>query len=329
LKVDRDRSDLVFCTSLGGSNALGLSTVSEQVRRLPPGLGHPVAAVNGDFYNDEADYPGDPRDLQIHDGELISAPTGHSCFWVDPSGRPQMTNVTSRLRAIWANGTSTPFGLNEDRPYDGAVLFTAVSGASTKTSGGLELVLEPATNSAWLPLQPGKRYLARIAAVSTKGDTRLSVDRPVLSLGPRLAARLPKPVVGSSLELVIETIPDLAGVVTAIGGGPGLVRNGTAGKWTGFQMRHPRTAIGWNKDHVFLVEVDGRQGGLSVGMTLEELASYMVQIGCQEALNLDGGGSATFWLRGNVINSPSEGQERPGANALILVQKKESSDVIR
>ena len=35
--------------------------------------------------------------------------------------------------------------------------------------------------------------------------------------------------------------------------------------------RHPRSAVGWNADSYFLVEVDGRQRGLSVGMTLEEL----------------------------------------------------------
>src|SRR5437016_5825154 len=87
-------------------------------------------------------------------------------------------------------------------------------------------------------------------------------------------------------------------------------------------MRHPRTAIGWNTDSIFMVEVDGRQSHLSVGMTLPELATYKIKLGCANAMNLDGGGSATLWVCGNVMNSPSEGQERPGANALVLVQKK-------
>ena len=81
-------------------------------------------------------------------------------------------------------------------------------------------------------------------------------------------------------------------------------------------------AIGWSKEHIFMVEVDGRQGQLSVGMTLAELAAYMIKLGCQQAVNLDGGGSATLWVCGNVMNSPSEGQERPGANSLVLVRKK-------
>ena len=64
-----------------------MSTLSEQIKSLPPELGEPVAAVNGDFYFDSK-YPGDPRDLQIRRGEIISAPAGHACFWIDPSGNP-------------------------------------------------------------------------------------------------------------------------------------------------------------------------------------------------------------------------------------------------
>jgi exopolysaccharide biosynthesis protein len=56
-------------------------------------------------------------------------------------------------------------------------------------------------------------------------------------------------------------------------------------------------------------------------MTFPELAAYMIKLGCEEAINFDGGGSATMWVLGNVMNSPSEGQERPGANALVLVRK--------
>ena len=144
----------------------------------------------------------------------------------------------------------------------------------------------------------------------------------MLSVGPRLASHLPKVEQGAILQIVTETMPDLKGVTTAIGGGPTLVRGGMSMQWGGFQMRHPRTAIGWNKDYIFMVEVDGRQNNLSVGMTFPELAAYMIKLGCEQAMNLDGGGSATLWVCGNVMNSPSEGQERPGANSLVVVQKK-------
>jgi exopolysaccharide biosynthesis protein len=95
---------------------------------------------------------------------------------------------------------------------------------------------------------------------------------------------------------------------------------------SGSQGRAPRTAIGWNKDSIYLVVVDGRQRSLSVGMSLPELADYMAHLGCEEAMNLDGGGSTTFWIYGSVQNSPSEGKERPAANALLLMRQDKKLD---
>ena len=126
----------------------------------------------------------------------------------------------------------------------------------------------------------------------------------------------------SCVAISTTTAPKLEGVATAIGGGPPLVRDGKVVGHDQTKVRHPRTAIGWNKSEFFLVEVDGRQRYLSVGMTIEELADYMAKLGCEEAMCLDGGGSATCWVNGQVMNSPSEGHERGMANALILVHKK-------
>lgn len=55
-----------------------------------------------------------------------------------------------------------------------------------------------------------------------------------------------------------------------------------------------------------------------MGMSLSELAAHMARIGCTDALNLDGGGSSTLWARGQVMNNPCEGAERPMGNALLI-----------
>jgi exopolysaccharide biosynthesis protein len=153
----------------------------------------------------------------------------------------------------------------------------------------------------------------------------------VLSLGPALARKLPAVATGASLQIVTESTPSLAGAKTAIGGGPVLVRNGRRQKivpppgesyeFTSMLERHPRSAIGWNRDFFFLVEVDGRQPDLSVGMTLDELGNFLVGLGCRDAMNLDGGGSATLWYDGKVRNSPCDRRERPIANSLLVVSK--------
>jgi exopolysaccharide biosynthesis protein len=91
--------------------------------------------------------------------------------------------------------------------------------------------------------------------------------------------------------------------------------------------RHPRTVLGWNDKSFFMVVVDGRQPGLSMGMTYPELAEMMLNFGCTEAVNIDGGGSSTFWLGGKIMNSPSDGRERSIANGLIVVQKKKDDKI--
>jgi hypothetical protein len=119
-------------------------------------------------------------------------------------------------------------------------------------------------------------------------------------------------------------------LVEAIGGLPRLVRDGrisienqTEGGSDSFtNTRHPRTALGFNADtsRFYFVTVDGRQPGYSEGMALPELAGFMRELGCVQALNLDGGGSTTMVVRGLVMNRPSDAAgERTVANALLLV----------
>ncbi|MBI3417013.1 MAG: phosphodiester glycosidase family protein [Verrucomicrobia bacterium] len=322
VKIDRANPDFELHTALANGNGFGLSALTDLLKLVPTDLGRPVAAVNGDFYRKETPYEGDPKGLQIMRGELISAPCDWACFWIDGAGNPHLTNVVSRFRVTWPNGETAPFGLNEDRSRDGAVLYTPAMSASTHTSGGRELVLERMSSGDWLPLRAGQAYVARVREVRETGNTPLGQSGMVLSIGPQLAARLPKIGPGAVLQLSTATWPDLKGTQTAIGGGPALVHRGKALSVQTVKGRHPRTAVGWNKSHIFLVEVDGRQRGLSVGMTLPELADYMAKIGCDEALNLDGGGSATMWVYGQVMNSPSEGHERGMANALVVIQKE-------
>ncbi len=85
---------------------------------------------------------------------------------------------------------------------------------------------------------------------------------------------------------------------------------------------HPRTAIGIDRETrqlLFLV-VDGRQS-FSRGYTMVELANRMIDLGADEALNLDGGGSSTMVAkkesgRVSVVNYPSDGQQRYVPNGL-------------
>ena len=67
----------------------------------------------------------------------------------------------------------------------------------------------------------------------------------------------------------------------------------------------PRSAVGYTNDnYLILIVIDGRQVN-SRGVYLEELAIIMKNLGCINALNLDGGGSSVLLLKGELMNRPN------------------------
>jgi exopolysaccharide biosynthesis protein len=116
------------------------------------------------------------------------------------------------------------------------------------------------------------------------------------------------------------------GPTMAITGNKFLILDGVVQVINDREM-HPRTAIGIDRDtgEVLMLLIDGRQS-FSRGYTMVELAELMQDLGADEALNLDGGGSSTMVARGpsggmGVVNSPSDGAERMVANAIEVTYK--------
>ena len=117
---------------------------------------------------------------------------------------------------------------------------------------------------------------------------------------------------------------------TAIGGSPVLVVNGIKQISASEELldvnnavREPRTAVGYttNGKVIFLV-VEGRNPEVSNGVTLDELADIMVSLSCQEALNLDGGGSSAMQILGqNTIRPSDAGVLRAIPSAFMLKRK--------
>lgn len=114
------------------------------------------------------------------------------------------------------------------------------------------------------------------------------------------------------------------GINETIGGNPTLFENGveTIGECPSTSMfcrRNPRTGIGVDgRGRLLLVTVDGRQKK-SVGMTLDEFADLFRYLGATSALNLDGGGSTTMWVRGRIVNRVSDPSERAVGSSILVV----------
>ena len=113
--------------------------------------------------------------------------------------------------------------------------------------------------------------------------------------------------------------------VTAIGGYYRIVTNGAVGPQTD-NTANPRTAIGIKADgSVIFYAIDGHQSGYSVGATLTQVAQRLIELGCVDAVGLDGGGSTTIGatMPGNssmeILNVPSGGSQRAVTNGIFLV----------
>lgn len=126
---------------------------------------------------------------------------------------------------------------------------------------------------------------------------------------------------------VVGTVPSSQADVDALGPKDGvsfipiLLKDGEKlmlpPAWSG--TKHPRTILGrYANDDLLLIVIDGRQAYWSKGVTLERLQDKLLELGVQDAYNLDGGGSSTFYFNGTVLNKPSDGNERPVANAIII-----------
>lgn len=148
-----------------------------------------------------------------------------------------------------------------------------------------------------------------------------------------LPTRRPRFLIPESSRNAERLLPD-SNVMTA---GPMLIHRGTDTPQrldrSFVYARHPRTAIGLKPDGtVVMLVADGRHRGEAEGLSLPELTRIMHWLGCCDAVNLDGGGSSTMYIRGRgtdgVVNNPSDngrfdpaGQRRV-ANALLVVKRR-------
>lgn len=119
-------------------------------------------------------------------------------------------------------------------------------------------------------------------------------------------------------------------VETAVGGGPVLVQNGEvlitnneeikfAGK--AIDDRHPRTAMGYTADgRLIILAVEGRHPGRAEGASLVHLARLLKDLGCVEAINLDGGGSSCLLVNGRPTIQVSDAAGQRPVPAVFIIR---------
>ena len=293
-----------------------------------------IAAINGDFFY--WDKPARTSGLQIRQGTLMSQPRQRSAFAITAEGRPLVHVFGFQAGLITAAGHTLPIVHFNRRPSsDGLTYYNYLAQVSQDTvraamgfqlqSLGPQSVINDTVaarvmqvrRQVWpLKLSPGQWVVAA-------GDEHVEAEE----IAP-----------GDTVRLFCQLPPSVGHLQEAIGGGPRIVRDGMVsieheqeGMSEAFAAdRHPRTAVGYSRrgEVLYLVTVDGRQPGYSVGMSLPELADLMATKlahftdgghNAHQAVNLDGGGSTTMVVRRQVVNRPSDQTgERPVANALMV-----------
>lgn len=277
-----------------------------------------TAAINGDFYDINASNA--PLGVGVsRDEGLVTTPVGahDNAFTVADDGAVRLAQVFLEGELALGDGSTLELaGVNTSRlPADGIGVFTTAWGDYTRA----ESVAGDAV-TAEVSVVDG-----RVAQVGTEPGSGPIADDTVVLVGRGVGAKeLLRLAEGDTVEVTYAPRSDFGEVTVALGGNQVLVEDGEQRTFTD-QASHPRSALGVSEDgtRMYLVAIDGRQAHAH-GMTLTETAELMADIGAHDALNIDGGGSSTLVAREpatdqlDVVNSPSDGNERSVANGLGL-----------
>lgn len=316
-----------------------------------------IAATNGSFFviTPGTGYLGDIEGTSIVDGQLVSEAINGKSAMLLPGGTPVVGRLTSRLTARSSDGATTIVdgrdrpngevfgcgGVGGDKPTQRPlatysctdaseiIQYLPQFGARTPAGKGYEVVLDAHGRVTGTRAQGGP--------IPRHGSTLVGTGTGAQWL--RVHARVGAKVAVSVKVTDSGQVVRLGGHPGAVAGGPGLVHNGAVdatGQADGFNWpdygalwwsfgdrRNPRTMAGTTANGDFLlVAVDGHAPGYSIGLSVDEEARVMHELGAMQAINLDGGGSTSMALDGKVVNRPSDDAgERPVGDAVVILPK--------
>jgi len=329
----------------------GDETVSSMVRRTGA-----IAGINGDYF-DIGD-SGMPLNIVVRDGELLRSPSGWVALAIGKDGSARIVRYRWTASVVFPTTRQSYWiaAYNTGLVPDGITVISNARGygAPAPDRGIRQTVVEltPADESSGSPSKAGR---GAIVVASTQAAPLPSRDQgapyTVKQVWVQQAYYAPFPrgtlllvgrgsaadwmrrnvTAGMPVQVNLATVPDWHALHIAIGGGPLLVRDGRIVNDPSSPVpnernyRHPVAAVGISRDGatMLLVAVDGRQPRLSIGLTQPQLAAYMLWLGAYQAMAFDSGGSVTMVVRlpgrgATVVNSPSDGRERPVADALLV-----------
>lgn len=307
-----------------------------------------VSGINGDYFNMDT---GNPTGLVVTGGIIrCASPYNYAVGFLSDGSAFIGTPGVGISASFLGEYTAIYGGLNKVRTADNYYLYNSDFYANTRnTEAGVDVILRVVTDNVGetalgnygvnYTVSDQPKLFGRVECVveqviETSSATALSSGRMVLSINAKGDAakieKLKQLSVGNTVTFDFNANDARFGQVTqAIGAMYKLVTNGTvettALKAISDQNTRARSAIGIKADGtMILYTIDGNQSGYSIGATLTQVAMRLVELGCVEAVCMDGGGSTTAgatYPDGSsmqLISKPSDGSQRAVSTAIFM-----------
>ncbi len=326
---------------VNGASVYGKRTITSAADYMEDNNLRPLIGINADFFSAKT---GIPMGYTIIDGEIYSKENNVQDaigFRADGTAFVDKLCINTRLRKgesviditylnKWPqDGLPYVYMLTDDYGDSTKTQFNALYVICSRTDGSLSLNSEMTLKAEEIFIYDGAIKIPDgkyVFVMDVDGDKTCFDFLANLAPGDELS--FTSTVSGAERHNWEE-----AEYATSTVGGR-LINNGALG--SGFDAgTAPRTAVGVKPDGtVVFYTIDGRQTGYSNGITIATLAKRMQELGCTDAINLDGGGSTAIggvfpgWDSFKVTNRPSDGTERMCANYLFLKDLRAKTDIV-
>lgn len=281
-----------FAVVKGNDALVGSEPFGAMIQRFGP-----KAAINGNFF--DAYKTLTPYSTIVRNGELLKMVGHDPGFYVTADGRRGVVSSSQATLTLTANGTPFSAWYQNHTPVNdssGIYVFTPLYGPNVELNGG-----------SYAAVSGGKVVDAQLAA----GQVNIPQDGYLIYFGKDSGAvSYIQSHVPVGADVAVQTVfkaPELQGkeVVQMVAAGPLLVKDGKLAVEESLAnyseakiltQAAQRSAIGVKADQTVLM--------VTATASVRQLAAAMLELGCVEATNLDGGASSALYVNGNTVTAP-------------------------
>ena len=321
-----------------GDYLYGASKINNEVNRLKNLGVHSIAGINADYFSLQT---GLPMSNIISDGKIMTKSQGVQYgigILEDNTAFMSEFIIYSTLNKK-DETTVSIHHINKLRQPYAIYMMTDDFGTQTyNTSNGYDVVLTDIEGEVKI----GSEITATVESVDEyNGSIAIPEGKIILTVDANAPEEYVQALsalqIGEEIKITFGVEGDERWNDVKLGSGATgdvLIEDGMV--YSEFESgAHPRTALGITKDgNIVFYTIDGRQTGYSYGVQLKTLAKRMAELGCVDAINLDGGGSTCYVVQfpgdsaTSLVNKPSDGGLRNVSNFLFLKNNQNPTGIL-